>query len=75
VQTAGDQQPADSEQQQAHGQVDACAHRAWSLDGIGVEDEHMQQADRQGQLVAMVLRTARDEEAADRVRSSIASRL
>jgi hypothetical protein len=31
VQAADDQQPADSEQQQAHGQVDACAHRAWSL--------------------------------------------
>ena len=29
-------------------QVDARAHRALGLDGIGVEDEHIQQADRQG---------------------------
>jgi hypothetical protein len=35
-------------EQQAEGQVDARAHRALGLDGIGVQDEHVQQADRRG---------------------------
>ena len=48
VQAARGEQRAGGEQEQAEGQVDARAHRALGLDGIGVEDQHVQQADRHG---------------------------
>jgi hypothetical protein len=47
VQAAGGDQGADGDQQQAEGQVHARAHRFLGVDGIGVEDQHVQQADRQ----------------------------
>jgi hypothetical protein len=48
VQAAGGEQRAGAEQEQAQGQVDARADRALGLDRVGVEGEHVQQADGQG---------------------------
>jgi hypothetical protein len=48
VQAAGGQQSAGDEQQQAHGQVDAGAGLPLGADRVGVDGEHVQQADRQG---------------------------
>jgi hypothetical protein len=41
-------QAAGGEQQQAQSQIGARAHGALMLHGIGVDGEHVQQADRQG---------------------------
>jgi len=46
VQAAGGDQRADREQQQAEGQVDARADCFLGADGVEVEDEHVQRADR-----------------------------
>jgi hypothetical protein len=46
VQAAGGYQRADREQQQAQGQVDAGAGRFLGINGVGVDGEHVQQADR-----------------------------
>jgi len=47
VQAPGRDQPADGEQDQTEGQVDARADRFLGVDGVGLEYEHVQQADRQ----------------------------
>jgi len=46
MQAAGGDQRAGGDQDQAEDQVNARAHRAMGLEGIDVEDQHIQQADR-----------------------------
>ena len=48
MQAAGRQQPAGGQQQQAQGQVDSGARLSLGFDRVGVDGEHVQQADRQG---------------------------